>query len=90
MLEVGCGPGTLAKRVREDQGISLCAIDLSERMVDLAHDLGVSARVGDVQAMPFADATFDCVIAAWMLYHVPDLDLGAWARSGGCCGPVGV
>jgi len=76
VLEVGCGPGTLAKRLREDHDVSLYAIDLSERMVDLARGLGVNARVGDVQALPFADASFDCVIAAWMLYHVPDLDLG--------------
>ena len=26
--------------------------------------------------MPFEDGTFDTVIAAWMLYHVPDLDAG--------------
>ena len=37
---------------------------------------GVDARVGDVQALPFEDASFDTVVAAWMLYHVPDLDRG--------------
>ena len=26
------------------------------------------------QDLPFEDATFDCVVAAWMLYHVPDVD----------------
>ena len=33
------------------------------------------AVVGDVQALPFVPGRFDCVLAAWMLYHVPDLDL---------------
>ena len=28
----------------------------------------------DVQALPFADGAFDVAVAAWMLYHVPDLD----------------
>ena len=32
--------------------------------------------VGDVQSLPFEDASFDTVVAAWMLYHVPDLDRG--------------
>ena len=29
-----------------------------------------------MQSLPFADETFDCAVAAWMLYHVPDLDRG--------------
>ena len=35
---------------------------------------GVEAIVGDVQDLPFRDGIFDCAVAAWMLYHVPDLD----------------
>jgi SAM-dependent methyltransferase len=42
----------------------------------LARERGVDARIGDVQALPFADGEFDVAIAAWMLYHVPDLDRG--------------
>jgi ubiquinone/menaquinone biosynthesis C-methylase UbiE len=45
-------------------------------MVELARDRGVDARVADVQQLPFADGEFDLVVAAWMLYHVPDLDRG--------------
>jgi SAM-dependent methyltransferase len=52
------------------------AIDQSERMVELARARGVEARVGDIQELPFVDASFDVVVAAWMLYHVPDLDRG--------------
>jgi SAM-dependent methyltransferase len=75
VLEVGCGQGWFASRVAE-HGIDVVAIDLSERMVELSRERGVDARVADVQALPFADAEFDCVAANWMLYHVPDLDLG--------------
>ena len=52
-------------------------VDLSQRMVELARARGIAdAHVGDVQELPFADASFDTVVAAWMLYHVPDLDRG--------------
>jgi SAM-dependent methyltransferase len=49
-------------------------VDTSSRMVDLARARGVDARVGDVQDLSFGDGEFDCAVAAWMLYHVADLD----------------
>jgi SAM-dependent methyltransferase len=88
MLEVGCGMGQFAERVGEELDAELVAVDLAPRMVELARERGVDARVGDAQALPFADREFDCVIANWMLYHVPDLDaavreLGRVLRPGG-------
>jgi SAM-dependent methyltransferase len=74
VLEVGCGWGDLAARVAEETGAEVVAVDLAPRMVELARERGVDARVGDVQELPFADGEFDAAIAAWMLYHVPDLD----------------
>jgi SAM-dependent methyltransferase len=76
VLEVGSGRGELAERLQRELGVELVAIDQSARMVELARERGVDARVGDVQALPFEAASFDCVLAAWMLYHVADLDRG--------------
>jgi 2-polyprenyl-3-methyl-5-hydroxy-6-metoxy-1,4-benzoquinol methylase len=76
VLEVGCGWGELAEWIARDTGAEVVAIDLSERMVQLARERGIDARVADVQELPFADGAFDVVVAAWMLYHVPDLDAG--------------
>jgi len=76
VLEVGCGWGELAAWIARDTGADVIATDLSPRMVELARGKGLDARVADVQALPFADGSFDVVIAAWMLYHVPDLDRG--------------
>jgi ubiquinone/menaquinone biosynthesis C-methylase UbiE len=76
VLEVGCGWGELAEWIAGETGATVVAIDLSPRMVELARQRGVDARVGDVQKLPFGDGTFDAAVAAWMLYHVPDLDRG--------------
>ncbi|MCW2965298.1 MAG: class SAM-dependent methyltransferase [Actinomycetia bacterium] len=76
ILEVGCGWGELAQWVRRETGAEVAALDLSPRMVELARERGVDAIVGDVQELPFADGEFDVAVAAWMLYHVPDLDRG--------------
>jgi SAM-dependent methyltransferase len=74
VLEVGCGRGGLAARMSRELEAHVVAVDQSERMVELTAARGVEALVGDVQQLPFADGEFDCAIAAWMLYHVPDLD----------------
>jgi SAM-dependent methyltransferase len=76
VLEVGCGWGELAEWLARDTAARVVAVDLSERMVELARARGVDAQVGDVQELPFADGSFDVAVAAWMLYHVPDLDRG--------------
>jgi ubiquinone/menaquinone biosynthesis C-methylase UbiE len=73
VLEVGCGEGELAERLIRELGVALVALDQSARMVELARRRGVDARVGDAQDLPFEDASFDVVVAAWMLYHVADL-----------------
>ena len=82
VLEVGCGWGELAARLELEAEASVVGVDLSPRMVELARQRGVDAIVGDVQELEYPDGSFDAVVAAWMLYHVPDLDraLGEIAR----------
>ena len=50
--------------------------------MELSRARGVDARLGDVQCLPFPASSFDCAVAAWMLYHVPDVDraVGELAR----------
>ena len=82
LLEVGGGQGELAERIQSELGANVTFLDLSPRMVELAQARGIDARQGDAQELPFADGTFDTVVAAWMLYHVPDVDraLAEFAR----------
>ena len=76
VLEVGGGEGELAERFIKELGLELVAVDQSDAMVEVQRSKGIDARVGDVQELPFADGEFDVAVAAWMLYHVRDLDRG--------------
>ncbi len=82
VLEVGGGEGELAERIVHELRAKLVGIDQSERMVEIQRGKGLDARIGDVQELPFAEGEFDVAVAAWMLYHVPNVDgaLGELAR----------
>ena len=76
VLEAGCGTGWFAARVHRELGVDVVAVDQSERMVELTRAEGVDAHVADVQELPFSDGSFDCAVANWMLYHVPNIERG--------------
>ena len=81
VLEVGCGMGNFSERIARETTAAVVATDISPRMVELAQERGLDARVADVQALPFEDAEFDCAVANAMLYHVDvDRALGELAR----------
>jgi SAM-dependent methyltransferase len=72
VLEIGSGDGSLAARIASEVGAEVVAFDQSPAMVARARARGVDAALGDVQALAAPVASFDCALAAWMLYHVPD------------------
>jgi ubiquinone/menaquinone biosynthesis C-methylase UbiE len=74
ILEVGCGEGELAERLQRELGAEVLAVDQSERMVEITRARGVNAHLGNVERLDIPDSSYDCVVAAWMLFHVSDLD----------------
>jgi ubiquinone/menaquinone biosynthesis C-methylase UbiE len=74
VLEVGCGEGELAERLQRELGVEVLAVDQSARMVEITRARGVNARLGNVERLDLPDGSCDCVVAAWMLFHVSDLD----------------
>ena len=82
ILEVGCGPGYLwrTNAGRVGPGWCVVATDLSVGMAAemraAIDDARFAFGVADAQDLPFADGTFQLVVANHMLYHVSDLDRG--------------
>jgi SAM-dependent methyltransferase len=79
VLELGCGPGHFWRDTRDMRpaGWRVICTDLSPGMVAeaciaLGEANGFHFAATDAQALPFADACFDLVLANFMLYHVPD------------------
>ena len=80
VLEIGCGTGNLWREnaARVPEGVALVLADLSTGMLGEARarlaglPLSLELREADAQALPFAEGSFDLVIANHMLYHVPD------------------
>jgi len=66
VLDAGCGLGTYVDRLRSERP------DLRVLPLDLSAGMRPEV-VGDVQALPLADASVGGALAMHMLYHVPDI-----------------
>jgi SAM-dependent methyltransferase len=82
-LDAGCGTGAflvpLARQLAS-RGATVIGLDLSEgtlgeaRARVEAEGLPVTCLIGDVEALPFDDCSFELALANYVLYHVPELD----------------
>lgn len=87
VLEVGCGPGDLAARLREQvdwfRDASYRGLDLSlDDVADARASLGPHFLGGSAYRLPFADHAFDGVVACEVFEHLehPDEALDEVAR----------
>ncbi len=73
VLDAGCGAGDWATLVAAPE---VAGVDSSEAAVKAARARGVDARVGEIEALPFEDGSFDVVMCNAVLYHLADVDTG--------------
>jgi SAM-dependent methyltransferase len=74
VLEVGCGSGVFL-RAAADRGALVTGVDASERLLDLARGRAPEAelRLGDLQALPFRDDSFDVVAGFNAFFFAADM-----------------
>ena len=87
-LDVACGPGIVAEALAHDAG-EVVACDITPEMVLRASQRCVRAGLrnvrcllGQAEALPFEDGTFDAVVTRAALHHFPSpgVALGEMAR----------
>jgi ubiquinone/menaquinone biosynthesis C-methylase UbiE len=72
ILDMACGDGYYSRKMAE-RGAKIAALDLDPKRISNAltyHDVpNVEYRLGDAEALPYADGTFDKVVSVCALEH---------------------
>src|SRR5262245_12073234 len=91
LLELGCGAGVESTRVLAERG-QLTGVDISEAQLSLARRRIPTATFirADLAELDFVPASFDGVVALYVLFHLPRVEVGPlvrrvsdWLRPGG-------
>jgi SAM-dependent methyltransferase len=74
VLDVGCGSGVFLELAAR-HGAVVAGIDASEALAELARDRapGADVRVGDMEHLPYADASFDAVCGFNSFFFADDM-----------------
>jgi ubiquinone/menaquinone biosynthesis C-methylase UbiE len=83
VLDVCCGTGNLAIAIMARSG-EATGIDFAPTMIEIARTKvpGATFQVGDAEALPFPDQSFDVALCSFGLWHMsePDMALAEAAR----------
>ena len=74
VLDVGAGTGRVVAELSKDGGI-VTALDISTQMLErlkIKKLKNVKTVVGDAESLPFANNTFDLVVATFLVVHLKD------------------
>ena len=81
VLDVGSGPGFLSNAIFDKVGQigSVCGIDISESLLDIANSqirdrTNVEFHFGDATKLPFSSEEFDTIVSTQVLEYIPKVD----------------
>ncbi|MEK7526486.1 MAG: class I SAM-dependent methyltransferase [Patescibacteria group bacterium] len=75
VLDVGCGVGSFAAKIKDTFRNDVYGIDLNEAGINNAIKLGIKARVGDIEKRwPFKSESFDAVVSIQTIEHLVNPD----------------
>jgi ubiquinone/menaquinone biosynthesis C-methylase UbiE len=80
VVELGCGTGRLAHALEERSFARVWAVDPAAAMVERAKALGVNARIGRAELIPFKAGWFDAVVMQLVVHLVARPTVFAQAR----------
>jgi len=74
IVDIAGGVGTYASLISRERDVTVVGVDISEGVVAARGEDPVLAEnvVGDMEALPFADGSFDAAMFVAALHHVPD------------------
>ena len=78
ILDVGCGPGSLAKTIKKNNLSSdVVSMDVSPKMLEIAAYSKNADKVvcASASSLPCPEKSYGAIISAFVLRNLPDLDL---------------
>ena len=74
VLDIGCGPGNVAKQLLSAKSLQITGIDLSDEMVKLASANVPSGRFycQDIRQAEYVTGSFDAVVLSFSIVHLKD------------------
>ena len=76
VLDIGCGPGNVAKQLLAVKSLQITGVDLSDEMVNLASANVPSGRFycQDIRQLEFVTGSFDAVVLSFSIVHLKDAE----------------
>ena len=73
VIDLGCGSGTFTYLLQRS-GYDCVGLDISGKLVEVGRrrHAGLELLQGDIEYVPFADASFDGVLLSGVVHHFPD------------------